>query len=206
MSDVKSVTTCPYEGEREVRSSYLAGRLSEAEATAFEEHYLGCPLCAEAIEIGTKMRSAYGKAPVAPGVAASAATRLRWLPLAAAAAIAFAAIGVWQIARRPPDAAPTSVVRSGATTVLRVSIERSPAGDLSVSWTPISQASRYVVQVLTSDGRSLWTSESREPHRIVPAASLASANPGAALDVQVEALDAMERVIATSEPLAVPRR
>src|SRR5437763_430309 len=103
MTDVSVSTNCPYEGEREVRSLYLAGRLAESEAKTFERHYFDCPLCAEAIELATRLRASFGKRPVEVA-ARSAPVRLPrpWLALAAAAAAALIAFGVLQMAHRTP--------------------------------------------------------------------------------------------------------
>ena len=70
MSDVKNRMECPgtAEGQRDLAPLYLAGKLTEKEAEAFEMHYLGCEKCREDVTTGAAMRELYGR----PAVAASA--------------------------------------------------------------------------------------------------------------------------------------
>ena len=193
---------CPYEGEREVRSLYLSGRLSEREAEAFEAHYFDCDRCAEAIEVGTKLRSALGNVPVRPAAAPSA-PRHRWLPLAAAAALALGAFGIWQLARSPLEPAGGSVFRGGETQGTVVEVARTPDGGAYVTWPAQPDASAYVVRVLSSDGIEVWKTETAEPRVRIDTAALSS-QAGRSLVVEVETLDARRRVIATSGPTKVP--
>jgi hypothetical protein len=196
-TDVENAATCPYEGEREVRSLYLSGKLTEKEAQAFEEHFFACARCAEAVEVGATLRSAFENAPVRPAATPARATRT-WLPLAAAAVVALGAVGVWQIARRPPPAQ-APVLRSRAEALV-VKVEAGESS-LGVSWTRNPAATGYVVQVFKPDGESVWRTETREPRIGIERSALPSRE---GLAMQVEAIDAMGRVVATSELVPVP--
>jgi len=205
MSDVERNPSCPSGGRADTAALYLAGRLSASEAEAFEEHSFSCPDCREDVRRGAELRETLGK----PAIVFAAPERRsapRWLPLAAAAAIAIVGIGLWQVAHRAGDRATAPVLRGGGAALLHVRVEGGPPGRLSLSWVPLPRASRYVVRVLTPDGRSVWSSETREARLTIDPAALAAAKPGAALEVQVEALDAMESVVATSEPAPLPVR
>jgi len=203
MTDVDARKNCPYENESEVRSRYLAGTLPEAEAEAYERHYFDCSACAEAIEVGTRLRTGFGKRPVEVATRAAPVRLARpWLALAAAAAAAFIAFGVLQIAHRTP-AAPGLVLRSGSDAPQDVRIEAGRDGALDVHWTPVASATRYAVRVHSSDGSEVWKTETSEPRATVRRADLQAA-AGKSLRVEVEALDARDRVIGTSEPAVVP--
>ena len=86
MSDVKNRMRCPgtAEGQRDLAPLYLAGKLTEKEAQAFEAHYLGCAKCRDDVTTGAALRELYGRPGVAASVSASIdtySTRRKWLPL-----------------------------------------------------------------------------------------------------------------------------
>jgi hypothetical protein len=87
----------------------------------------------------------------------------------------------------------------------RISVEvaRSPQG-AEVSWKTHPGAARYVVRVAASDGMEVWKAETPEPRIRVSPEALAASPPGKSLVVEVEAIDALGRVIATSEPVPLP--
>ena len=201
MTDVNARKPCPYEAENEVRSRYLAGALPEAEAEAYERHYFDCPACAEAIEVGTRLRAGFGRRPVEVSSPRARVGR-PWLALAAAVAAALIAFGVLETARRTP-AAPTSVLRSGGDAPQHVRVDAGADGSLNVHWMAVAGATRYAVRVHSSDGSELWKTETAEPRAAVPRADLQSA-AGKPLRVEVDALDARGRVLGTSEPARVP--
>ena len=201
---MKASIPCPHDSpnQRDLAPLYLAGRLTEEDAQAFEAHSFACPRCREDVSAGAALRELYGK----PAVAASEApgrARRPWLPLAAAAALALLAVGTWQIVRRPPE---PSVLRGGvAEGALAVKIETGSPDSLRVSWSPRPEAAGYVVQVFASDGTSVWKSESREPRLAIDAAVLPE-RKDATLTIQVEAIDALGRVVASSDLVALPDR
>jgi hypothetical protein len=194
-TDVENAASCPYEGDNDIRSLYLAGSLPDKDAAAFEEHYFACERCAEAVETGSNLRSVFGNVPVRSVTPPARVTRT-WLPLAAAAAVAFLGLAVWQLARRGPVEGSTSVHRSAEAGELRVQVEWGAEGSLQLAWTPHPAAARYVVRILARDGASVWSGESQEARLAVAASALPA--PTGPLEVQVEAIDTMERVVATS--------
>lgn len=194
---------CPGDGRRDQALAYLAGRLPEEEAQAFEAHYFACEACWQEVRVSSELRDAVGRPAVAPAAPATRPSRT-WLPLAAAAAIAFAAVGVWQFGRRATVEPAPTVLRGGASAALQVRIEPKP-GKLSVVWLPDPDAATYVVRVMSSDAVELWKSEVREPRLELDPAVLPAPSTGAALLVQVEALDPMRQVVATSDPVPLPK-
>ena len=193
-----ATVTCPYEGERDTRSLYLAGKLPDAEAQAFEEHFFTCGRCAEAVEVGSSLRAAFGKAPVRPAAAPERTSRT-WLPLAAAAAVALGVFGLWQLARSPVSPAGDSVYRGGESRGTVVEVANAPDGGMTATWTSSPDASGYVVRVLSADGAEIWKTETVEPRVRIDAVALSSAGDKPLL-LEVDTLDARQRVIATSGP------
>jgi len=194
MSDVAKAMDCPSAGEREIVSVYLRGGLPEREARAFEEHYFQCERCAEAVEVGSKLREAFGKSPVVP-VAPESRGLATWLPLAAAAVIAVVGYSVWQTTARQ-EAGP-SVLRA-VHPELDVKVVRSPQGGFEITWAPPPTAATYELEIFGADGTSLWKGESREPR--VSIARDALPGSGARAMIQVEAFDAMHQTVAKSSP------
>jgi tetratricopeptide (TPR) repeat protein len=70
-----STTVCEQLAEQAVVERYLAGQLSADEAAGFEEHYLTCADCQEALRMGALVRTAL------PGAVRAARSRRRWLLL-----------------------------------------------------------------------------------------------------------------------------
>jgi len=195
--DNSTFAVCPYENELEIRSLYLAGKLPDKDAEAFEAHYFICERCAEAVEMGAKLRMALENVPVHAAPAPAPAART-WLPLAAAAAIALVAAGIW-IARRPAELPDRTVLRGGLTRDFAVRVETRPNGATEASWLPPPGATAYVVRVVRPDGLEIWKTQTHEPHAAIPLSELTSAGPVEKLLVEVEALDARGRVISSGE-------
>jgi len=195
--DNSTLAVCPYENEIEIRSLYLAGKLPAKDAEAFEAHYFICERCAEAVEMGAKLRMALENVPVHAAPASARAART-WLPLAAAAAIALVAAGIWT-ARRPAELPDQPVLRGGLTGDFTVRVETTPNGAAEASWQPPPGATSYVVRVVRPDGLEIWKTETREPRAAIPLSALTSAGPVEKLLVEVEALDARGRVISSGE-------
>ncbi len=204
MGDVTRTIDCPGAAQSDLTLQYLAGRLPDREARAFEAHYFGCEICAEDVRVSSELRDAYGRLAVAPATPASRPTRT-WLPLAAAAAVCLAALGVWQAGRRAPVEPEPPVVRGSATAELAVRIEAGSPGKINVAWPANPDASTYVVRVLSPDAVEVWKSEVGEPRLEIDPAILPPPAAGSSLLVQVEALDPMRRVVATSEPAPLPK-
>ncbi len=214
MSDVKNRMECPgtTEGQRDLAPLYLAGKLTAKEAEAFEMHYLGCEKCREDVTTGAALRELYGRPAVAASASASidsASTRRMWLPLAAAAAIAFVAVGVWQVSRRSIEqpGQPPSRIRAPECSSSKSKPERRSL-ELS-GLTSHPGAAAYEVQVFASDGTRVWSAESDEPRLSIGPAVLPSPEPAQVPGIRGPRarLDATSRRIERTDfPPRRPRR
>ncbi len=210
MSDVRKPIDCPatHEGQRDLVPLYLAGKLADEEAEAFEAHYFGCGQCREDVRAGAELREHYGKDAVAASASASAAAsaavspaspRRSWLPLAAAVAIAVLGLGVW-LSRRAVEQPGQPVLRGPSAGALVLKIEAGPQGGIALSWPAHPAAAAYEVQVFSTDGTRVWSQEVSEPRLSIGPGILPAPEPGKTLEVEVQALDAMRQVVASSDP------
>lgn len=101
--------SCERDFPDELVEAYAAGRLEEAAAAAFEDHYFACEACLQRLRLAQDLPTAFEQ-PIA-----ATRTRPAWpIGLAAAASLLLAA-GLWRVAQPPapgpgaaPSAAPTS--------------------------------------------------------------------------------------------------
>ncbi len=201
---MRTVIDCRSAGEQDLAPLYLAGKLPEDVAQAFELHYLGCRECWEDVQAGGKLRATFGRPAVALASAAPRPSRA-WLPFAAAAAIALLAAGVWQVARRPSIVPSGRVVR-GAAAGLEVAVAPGARGSVEIRWQPQPDAASYEIEIVSSDGALVWKTETPEPHRTIEAGSFPPAPEGRSYSIGVAARDALGQVVAKSAPLALPGR
>ena len=197
--------------ERDLVALYLAGNLPENEAEAFEAHYFACERCWADVQRAAEIRTAFGKPALVPfpepgrqGRAALPSAR-RWRWLAAAAALALATLGIWQLAHRgAPPAEP--VLRGEAAASLPLQIEVGPGRRITVGWPAHPDAQIYVVQIFGSDGVSVWKRETRETRVSLEARELPPSRPGISFLAKIEALDTMRQVVAKSDLKPLPTR
>lgn len=101
--DVVRELDCEYVEEQNLVSGYLSGRLSEQDAEAFEKHFFGCEKCWAEVKAGEEIRATLqrGRARVKTPVVSNVRRGpwVRWLALAAAAAIGAAAVGTVLLVR-----------------------------------------------------------------------------------------------------------
>jgi len=196
--------------ERDLVTLYLAGRLPENEAEAFEAHYFACERCWADIQRASEIRAALGKPVLVPlprpgrRARETVPSARSWRWLAAAAALALATLGVWQLAHRgAPPAEP--VLRSGTTGSLPLRVEAGPGPRIELRWPSHPDAQIYVAEVFTSDGVSVWKRETPKTRVSLDQGTLPARRPGVSLLAKVEALDAMRQVVAKSELTSLPR-
>jgi hypothetical protein len=195
--------TCALVDQNELDTRYLAGRLSEAEATAFEEHYFACDRCWGLVKGGAGVRAGLGRAGTAPTVR----SRSWWRPLAIAAGIGVVAFGTWRVVA-PRNAALSDATR-GVGDSLAVQSELS-AGLWRARWPAVPEASSYRVRIFAGGGRLLLTREITGTSLDLPADSLSAAAGGTPLYLDVQGFDLLRRPVARSPlvPLqspAIPR-
>ena len=166
---------CEY-ADTDTASRYVAGTLADAEP--FEEHMFECEACAEEVEKGVAIRRALRKP----------RTRLRWIPLAAAAALA--AIVFVLVPRDTPD-----VMRGTAQAIVVKAVAQR--GEVRVEWAAVKGAARYVVTLSAEDGTPL---RQRDTTETTVAFKVESAAPAFAT---VRAMSAEGEEIARSRPQRV---
>ena len=197
--------------ERDLVALYLAGKLPENETEVFEAHYFACERCWGDVQRAAEIRTAFGKPVLVPlpkpgrqdRAALPSARRWRWL--AAAAALALATLGVWQLTRRAAPPAPEPVLRGETAGSLPLQIETGPGQQITFRWPAHPDAQVYVVQVFRSDGVSVWRRETPQTTLFLDPATLPARRRGISLLAKVEALDTMRQVVAKSELKPLPR-
>jgi tetratricopeptide (TPR) repeat protein len=104
LNQQKPVATmdCQRVAKEEIIERYLAGKLPEAEAEAFEQHYLGCQSCFEELQLRHATAMELKRLPVVSSrpVAVPWSTRWTWI-LATAAVLFLTLVSVTTFYRRP---------------------------------------------------------------------------------------------------------
>ena len=171
---------------------YVAGRLAEAEAEAFEAHYFGCDRCWREVRTAQELRSA-----LEPARSPRALRGRPWIPLAAAAALV-GALGTWMLVR-PPGAERVFRAGRGATLALTASAGETA---VSVSWSPVPNARGYRARLVTAEGALVTEQEVAAPPLLLDKGRL----PDTTLYVTVQALGPDRQVLVSSAPLELPPR
>ncbi len=177
---------------------YVAGRLSESAAEAFEEHLFTCDRCSDEVRLGLEIKAAASSR--SHGSAGPAVRGALWRPLAVAAALAVAVLGAWQL-QRSKGLASGGVTRGEDARVLAVQAHSDAAG-VDVSWAPVARADVYRVEVSSADGALLLKREGPESSLRVRRDDLA-ASADSAVYVRVTALDSLRQEIASSPPVSI---
>ena len=200
-------TDCTRVDERNLVALYLSGKLSEADAEAFELHYLGCDSCAAALREGGEIRAALGR-PVlvanAPTAGRPAAGRDVWTLLAAAAAVAALFYGVRQLTERQEMVRDSVVLRSETSESLRLNVGAGPNGQVVLEWASHPDADRYRIEIVRSDGLPVLETETTDRNVLLAIADLPPRPAGVSLLAKVEALNALRQVVAKSEREPLP--
>lgn len=182
--------------EQDVVSSYVAGRLAEPIAEAFERHYFECADCWDELELAYGLRGLSPQEwPRGRGNVAPLWRRRSFLALAAAASLGILALGLRTLLRERAEPLALDTPRSGAQELV-VDVTRQPGGTLELSWMPQRGASRSVVEIVTPDGVVLGQHETRETRLVLQEGDLkCGAGPCRA---KVRVIDSLGQEIATS--------
>jgi hypothetical protein len=185
---------------------YLAGRLPQDEAEAFEAHYLGCVRCASALREAGEIRAALGR-PVLATAAVASHSGSGWRDLgtflAAAATVAAFFFGMRQIAEREP-AVQDEVLRSASADAVDLSVTSGRDGTVVLAWPAHPRAHAYRIEIVRSDGIPVLKSETEDRRVVLAVDDLPPRPVGVTLLARVEALDALGQVVAASEPRPLP--
>lgn len=209
--ETMSENNCPYGDESLVVADYLAGRLSAAQAEAFEAHSFACERCFGELRRATELRAAVQDrlSTDAHDHLPTARTRsVSWPPLAVAASFVLA-IGVWYAIPVINDAeVPLEpVYRDGEDNTasgkgLRLLVEHSD-NIVSLKWPEVQGADQYQVRVFTESGDPVFEQQTRATSIEISAASWEDTNVPDKFYGQVIALDELRQVIVQSgfEPI-----
>jgi len=210
-------TNCPYGDESDIDARYLAGALSPAESAVFEEHYFSCDRCFAKVQRGNEISAALGAISDSPGVNGSAAVSLAnaptplhggrsrfaaWRPYLAAAALVIVAVGIRDVARsraviRPANADSVAEASRGGAPVLSLTTRATQTTMVAV-WSSVPAARNYRVRLLGPDGSLLFTVETPDTTITLSRDLLSGAADKATAYWDVQALDALREVVATS--------
>ena len=204
-------TSCPYGADSDIEARYLAGTLAPDASEAFEEHYFSCDRCFMAVQRGTEILAALSP----PGSATAPAreanvmtTRLArrrvpaWQPALAAAAVVVAAIGIWR-AGRPAirsqgDTAAAAIDASRGRDQPLTLTSHATETILLVTWSPPATARSYRVRLFAADGSLLFERETADTTMMISREVVRRARDEHAVYWEVQALDALRSVVATS--------
>jgi hypothetical protein len=193
-----STASCPHGEGSFIVADYLAGRLSGAEASAFEEHTFNCDRCFEELQRGSEVRAAATGEPAAAHPRPGTTT---WLPLALAATVLLAA-GLWLA--QPLFETPDPVYRDagGGTGTLAVDVMHDD-DRVTLTWAPVRGADRYGIRVFSDAGDPVFEQQSRETSIDLPVTRWRASSRAGQFHVQVIALDELQQTIVQSdlEPL-----
>jgi hypothetical protein len=199
----ETTITCELVDQRDLDTRYLAGRLDEAEAEAFEAHYFGCDRCWGLVRQGQAVKAALAP-PVVSAPRALPATRRStpWLALAASLAVLAGGLQLWRVIggrQRPED-----TVR-GPSDSLQLVVEFR--GDtLLASWSRLPGATTYRTRFYSEDGVVLLERESAETSLVLPPGAQGRLVRETSLLMQVQALDDLRQLRGRSgqRPIARP--
>jgi hypothetical protein len=197
---------CSYAEENDLAARYLRGELNATEVEAFEAHYVGCDRCWAEVRIGGEVREGLGQ-PFLEAQPASGPVRFPrrdfWTPLAAAAVAVVIAVGVGSLSRRSAEPE-RAVLRGAATDALDLKVLRAPDGHVVLEWPSHSDARTYVLEIRTSEGVRVLTSESTETRVALNADALPRQRAGASLTARVTAVNSFGHVVARTESIPLP--
>jgi Putative zinc-finger len=191
-----STAGCPHGDESFIVADYLAGRLSGAEASAFEEHAFNCDRCFDELQAGSEVRAA----DTGDQAAARPRPATTWLPLAVAATVLLAA-GLWLA--QPLFETPDPVYRGAGDGTGVLNVDVTHADDrVILNWTPVEGVDQYEIRVFSA-GDPVFEQQSRETSLDLPVTSWRPSSAKGQLHVQVTALDELHQTIVRSdlEPL-----
>ena len=192
--------TCKRVDEEDLDTRYLAGRLSEAEATALEEHLVACDRCWGIVHRGATIRAAWPaeERPAGEGGQSGPPRRSRrWMGWAALAAASVAVtVGVLRDRQGParldhPDATRGTAERLTPTA-------RVDSLALRVAWPRVAGAASYRVRLYGPDGAMLLEREVGDTNFSVLRSSLTE-SADASVYWQVFGLDELRSEVARSE-------
>ncbi len=216
--------SCPYVDDADIDHRYLGGTLSESQAEEFERHYFECELCWTRVRRGAEIRTSLPEPqssepePRSSESARSSASVpkrrafIRWGTRLAAAAVLLIAAGLWRDRsdrfsreRALRVSSPIEPMR-GSNTSLTVS-SHATKNVLAAVWSRPRQATSYRVRLLAADGALLFERETTDTSIVLPSDSARISVQSASGYWEVQALDELRKIVATSQltPVRAPK-
>jgi hypothetical protein len=195
---------CRQAADDDVLRQYVAGLLPEAAAEEFEQHLFACDRCADEVQQAIELRAVLnvGRASARPVGLKPDPHRMRpYSLLAAAAAVAIVALGLWQVRIRQEPLSPPPL-RSSSARDIKASGHLAGT-TFTASWNAVPDARSYRVQIFDSVGQPVTWTETTSTRF---SAAIGSATPGQPRYWKVQALDEDHVVIASSELIKIESR
>lgn len=195
--------TCARVDDANLDTRYLRGELPDDLAEAFEAHFFACDRCWSLVHGGLAASDAAGAAAAtSPAVQAIAPTgtrpfrRRRIVQWAAAAGIAAVLLVVAGKLIQPPRRESGPVLRGGVAPLVATI---AASGDSTiVQWDTRPHAATYRITVFSAGGDALQQTELRGTRWALPVDSARRLAAHGRVWLQVEALDSLNQLIATS--------
>jgi hypothetical protein len=183
--------TCDFVDQHDLDRRYIEGRLSEAEAAAFEEHFFGCERCWQLVKGGAGVRAGLQASPAISSGRAS----LPWKPLALAAGIVVVALGAWRVIASRSAAESDGFRGTGDSLTVNATFS---SGTLRLHWPSAQGATGYRVRISQSDGSLLFSRDVSDTSLVLAVDSLPAPAPGASLYLDVQGFDDLRQPVARS--------
>lgn len=208
-----SELTCAQVDEHDMDVRYLAERLTEAEAEAFERHYFGCERCWALVHAALEVRAAgplpEDSTPVAPPLRPGARARARpvraWWPLAAAAGVAVLGVALARFAGSRGPLVTRSTARGRADSIAVRVVPGAHA--FAAQWARVPGADEYLVRLVDARGRLRFEATIPDTGVSVPAEGVRLGSPAehaGSVYWDIVALDSLRHVIARSGAVRAP--
>lgn len=178
------VLTCDQVDERDLEAAYIAGRLPDSDAEAYEAHVFACDRCWAVLQTAQAVAAARH-----PALSAQRPGLPRWLALAAG--ITALVAGTWWVSATRQPLAPEAL--RGVEDSIAVQLEATDAG-LALRFGAFPGADRYRIRVFSPTGELLAERETPDTTLEV---SL-DREPPTALLIEVTALDLLREPLASS--------
>jgi len=189
--------TCELVDEQELDRRYVAGRLSDEAAAAFEAHYFACDRCWALVKGGADVRAALA----GNGIARAVRPRTWLTPLALAAGLTLVMIGTWRLTGSTGPATSDAIRGAGDSIAVQSVIS---GGRWQAQWSSVPESVYYRVRIFSGDGRLLLTRETNDTAVSLTTDSLSALGRGAALYLEVQRLDMLRRPVGRSPLVALP--